>query len=252
MKRMTDRLFAEDGKLLLVALDHALFRTQPLPGLIHPGETIRKVVAGGADTVMTSLGTCIHFREELAGCGLILSAPNRSPSLECTVEAARAVGADAVKCMIYPGWPEETSLVNEACWLGAECLRRQMPLLIEPIPGGWEAGPEFRTPEIIAGGARVAAECGADIVKTFYTGSLNSFKMVVENCYLPVIILGGSKVESDEDLLEMVKGSIDAGGKGVAIGRNIFGHPNPEKIVAAMAAIIHDDASVARAMRKLR
>ena len=252
MKRKTQRLFAADGKLLLVALDHALFRTEPLPGLLHPGEAIRKVVAGGADAVMTSLGTCIHFREELAGCGLILSAPNRSPSLEHTVEAARAVGADAVKCMIYPGWPEETSLVNEACWLGAECLRRQMPLLIEPIPGGWEAGPEFRTPEIIAGGARVAAECGADIVKTFYTGSVESFKIVLGNCYLPVIILGGPKVENDEGLLDMIKGSMDAGGKGIAIGRNIFGHPNPEKIVAAAAAIIHDDATVAQAMKKLR
>ena len=252
MKRMTGKLFAEDGKLLIVAMDHAMEGVERIPGLIHIGETIRQVVDGGADAVMTSLGTCINFGDLFANCGLILSAPNESPMLDHTVEAARAVGADAVKCMIYPGWPPETNLINEATCLGAECQRRQMPLLVEPIPYGWEAGPEFRTPEIIAGGTRTAAECGADIVKTYYTGSPDTFKIVVENCYLPVVILGGPKVNNDQELLEMVRGSVDGGGRGVAIGRNIFKHPTPGKITAAIAAILHDDATVAQAMKLLR
>jgi len=37
-------------------------------------------------------------------------------------------------------------------------------------------------------------------------------------------------METERDVLEMVKGSIEAGGAGVSIGRNAFQHRNPSLI----------------------
>ena len=104
MKRRMHHLFKEDGRILIVAMDHAGFVDTPMPGMIHPGETIRKVVAGGADVVMTTFGTATLFTEELAGCGLILSASCGSPMGEYVVEAARLVrGAGTMALPIGEG-----------------------------------------------------------------------------------------------------------------------------------------------------
>ncbi|MBW2712077.1 MAG: fructose-bisphosphate aldolase, partial [Deltaproteobacteria bacterium] len=99
--------------------------------------------------------------------------------------------------------------------------------------------------------ARVGKEMGADIVKVSYTGSVETFKEVVSGCSIPVVIAGGPKMDSDRDILEMVKGSIDAGGAGVSIGRNVFQHENPTRMVRAISAIVHDNSSVEDALKIL-
>jgi DhnA family fructose-bisphosphate aldolase class Ia len=248
MKRRIKHLFGEDGRILVIAMDHAGFSDKPLPGLIQPAETISRVVSGGADAVMTTFGTAIRFTDELADCGLILSLHSESPMVEYAVEAALSIGADGIKCMAYPWLESDPDSITNACRLGAECQKWQVPFLIETIPGGFAGGPEFLTPEKLAAGARIGAECGADFIKTFYTGSPDTFKTVVENCYVPVIILGGPKVNTDRELLQVVKGALDGGAKGIAMGNNIWRHEHPEKIVAALASIIHDDASVDQAL----
>ena len=59
-------------------------------------------------------------------------------------------------------------------------------------------------------------------------------------------------MDSDRDILEMVKGSIKAGGAGVSIGRNVFQHKNPIKMVQAISAIVHDEADVEDALKLLQ
>ena len=93
---------------------------------------------------------------------------------------------------------------------------------------------------------------GADIVKCVYTGSPDSFREVVEGCPVPVVIAGGEKMETDREILEMVAGSIEAGGKGVSIGRNVFQHAHPDRMVAAIAKIVHEDAAVDDALNFLQ
>ena len=44
---------------------------------------------------------------------------------------------------------------------------------------------------------------------------------------------------------------MDAGAIGTTIGRNIWEHAQPARMVAALAAIVHEDASVDVAMRQL-
>jgi DhnA family fructose-bisphosphate aldolase class Ia len=251
MKRRIQHLFREDGRTLIVAMDHAAFSDRPLPGLSHPGEIIKKVVCGGADAVMTTFGTACHFSEELAKCGLILTIRHDDPSVEEAVHAALAAGADAIKRMIYPWLDSDPYSVTYGFRTGDICMRWQLPFLAEVVPGGFQAGPELRTPEKIAAGARIGAECGADMVKTFYPGSPGGLRVVVENCYVPVVVLGGPRMDNERDLLEVVRGTMEGGGRGVAMGNNIWRHSHPDKLVAAIATIIHDGATVDQAMSKL-
>ena len=73
--------------------------------------------------------------------------------------------------------------------------------------------------------------------------------MLVDNCTVPVLILGGPKADSDFDTLSMVRDAMDAGAIGITMGRNIWGHDNVAGITAALAAIIHDDASAESAAK---
>jgi DhnA family fructose-bisphosphate aldolase class Ia len=100
--------------------------------------------------------------------------------------------------------------------------------------------------------ARVGAELGADVVKVVYTGSPQSFKEVVESCPIPVVIAGGEKVETDEQLLKMIEGSLQAGGAGVSIGRNTFQHKDPTKIVRVIGKMVHANLSVKDAIKMLK
>ena len=100
-------------------------------------------------------------------------------------------------------------------------------------------------PEIIAHSARIGAECGADIVKTLYTGDIDSFSKVVESVPVPLVIAGGPKVKTDMDVLQMTEDAMKAGAKGVTYGRNIFAHKSPKKIVEALDGIIFKEQKAA-------
>ena len=101
---------------------------------------------------------------------------------------------------------------------------------------------------MVAHCARVGAELGADIVKVSYTGSPETFQRVTECCCAPVVIAGGERIDSTRKLLEMVYDSLQAGGAGVSIGRNVFEHPRRMDLMRAMNALVHSNASVDDAM----
>ncbi len=105
--------------------------------------------------------------------------------------------------------------------------------------------------EVVKHAARVGCEMGADIVKVSYTGSPETFRRVVEGSTVPVVIAGGAKMGSDRDILEMVRGAMDAGAAGASIGRNVFQHVDPPRMVRAMAKIIFENASVDAALQIL-
>ena len=93
------------------------------------------------------------------------------------------------------------------------------------------------------------AQLGADIVKVSYTGDPKSFADVVAGCCVPVVIAGGEQMGSTRQLLQMVHDSLQAGGAGISIGRNVFQHRNRVALVSALRAIVHEDASVEEALK---
>jgi DhnA family fructose-bisphosphate aldolase class Ia len=241
------------GRALIVAMDHGLI-DGPCKGLEDPGQTIAKVVEGGADAVLTSYGVARRFARELASIGLILRVdgggtslgPSGGPgALFYSVEEALRLGADALGVTAFPGSPLEAETLENLAAVIGEAHAWGMPVMGEMVPGGFDSGPEYRTRASISLSSRVAAELGADFVKTPYT---TGFEYVTETCYVPVVILGGAKRGSERDMLMDIKAAVDAGGAGVAIGRNIFQASDPAAMAAAVAAILHDDASVDEAM----
>ncbi len=126
-----------------------------------------------------------------------------------------------------------------------------MPLLVMIYPRGKDI-PDAYNVDMLKKCARTATELGADIIKTNYTGDIDSFKEVVRGAQAPVIIAGGPKVDSDEKLLQMVKDSMDAGGKGVSIGRNVFQHRNVIGITKAISGIVLEDMDVEEALKILK
>lgn len=255
----TRHLFRDNNRALVVAMDHPrVFDT--VTRLSNINSVIKAVIDGGADAILAPYGTASQAAGVLGNGGLWLSVDTTARSAAPIVESALRLGVDGVKVEMFP-WcrPEndffgryhgtETTL-NTVC-LAAECHKWGLPLMVETIPYGWPAA-DKRTPEIIAAAARVASEAGADYVKSFYTGDKDSFRSVVANCSVPVLILGGPKADSDLEVLQMVRDAVDAGAVGVTMGRNIWGHENVSGMTAALAAIIHEDANVEAAQKPLR
>jgi len=228
------RVFGTDGRTLIVAMDHAGFMG-PVPGLIDPITTVRSVVAGGADAVMTTLGTARRVIGALDGRGLVLSVDLNAPDPQAVVENAIALGADSLKTLAYWGTDDPTGLRNLGRY-GVLCDRWGLPFQAEMIPFSF-AATDKHTPENIATAARVGAELGADYVKVQYTGDPDSFRPVAEGAGVPVIILGGAR--SEKPIAGQVADAIRAGAAGIAFGRSIWSSPDPEAAVRALVTAIH-------------
>jgi DhnA family fructose-bisphosphate aldolase class Ia len=141
-------------------------------------------------------------------------------------------------------------MLNDLGDVGRVAMEWGMPLLAMMYTRGPKVKSEYDV-KLVKHAARVGAELGADIVKVVYTGSAESFREVVDGCFVPVVIAGGEKMGNDEDISEMVKGAMAAGGAGVSIGRNVFQHKDPEKIVQVISRIVHKGAEAEEKVRVL-
>ena len=255
-----NHIFRENGRTLIVAMDHAgVFGT--MNGLEKPGEVIRKVRSGGTDAILTTYGVSKQFVKEIGDMGLVLRvdggysalAAERGPlHLIYRVQDALRLGADAVGTMGMPGSRFEAQMLPYLSELIGQCAKWNMPVMAEMLPGGFENPKEFWTPENITNACRIGAELGVDFIKTTYTGDVESFARVVEQVYVPIVVLGGTKSEDPHDLLEQIHGAMQAGACGVACGRNIYQAKDPARMVQAIAAIIHDGATVDSALDLLK
>ena len=230
------RIFGADGRSLIVAMDHAGYMG-PVPGLIDPAATVRRVVAGGADAVMSGFGSARRFVGDLQGRGLVLSVDLHAADPAGVVEQALAFGADSIKTLAYWGGDDPSGLRALGRY-GVLCDRWGMPLQAEMIPFSF-AAVDKHTPENIAIAARAAAELGADYVKVQYTGDPETFQRVVEGTGVPVIILGGARSDGGVPITRQVEDAVRVGGAGIAFGRNIWSSPDPESVTRSLAAAVH-------------
>jgi DhnA family fructose-bisphosphate aldolase class Ia len=257
--RRLGHIFRQDGKTLIVAMDHALF-SGLVEGLEKPGELIQEVRKGGADAILTTFGVSQRFAEEIGSMGLILRVDGGSTSLAqepgplnlvYSVRDALRLGADAVGSMGMPGSQFEAQTLPYLSRLVSECAEWNVPVMAEMLPGGFENPAEMWTAENIGHACRIGAEMGVDFIKTTYSGEINSFRKIVEQVYVPIVVLGGSKSSDPQHLLQVIFDAMQAGASGVAVGRNICCYCEPAKITAAIAAIIHQDATVDEAVQVL-
>ncbi|MBI4883012.1 MAG: hypothetical protein HY826_03045 [Actinobacteria bacterium] len=247
--RRLNRIFRADGRAVIVALDHGLI-DGPCAGFEHPADVIAAVIAGGADAILTSYGIARRYANELSRVGLILRSDGASTNLGTAstgstttffgVEDALRLGADALVVTAMPGSDKEDSTLANLAGVVSAAHRWDVAVLAEMVPGGFNSGPETRSPAAVALAVRLGAELGADFVKSPFCAD---FASVASSTFRPVVILGGSKT-SEKQMLVDIRAAIDAGGAGVAIGRNVFQSDDPAAMTAAIAAIVHDNASV--------
>jgi predicted phospho-2-dehydro-3-deoxyheptonate aldolase len=247
------------GKTVIVPMDHGV-TVGPIKGLINMGRTVDMVAEGGANAVVGHLGLPLYgHRKTGRDIGLILHLsastslgpdPNHKVLVN-TVQQALKMGADGVSVHINIGADDEKDMLRDFGYVSREAQSWGMPLLAMMYTRGKKIKNEFEV-SVVKHAARVGAELGADIVKVPYTGSPETFREVVEGCFVPVAIAGGEKMETDEDILNMVRGSLDAGGAGVSIGRNAFQHHAPERIIRAISLLVHDNYAVKEAIKVLK
>jgi fructose-bisphosphate aldolase/2-amino-3,7-dideoxy-D-threo-hept-6-ulosonate synthase len=241
-----------DGKYLIVPMDHGI-TMGAVKGLKDIEGTIDAVTRGGADCVLTQKGIAPRVHPNTNGAGYIVHV-NGSTSIgpdeddkrmTCTVEEAIRAGADAVSLHINVGSDYEPKQSEDLARLTDHAGRFGIPVLAMAYARG--PGIDGSDPEALGHAVRLAEELGADVVKTGYSGDAESFQHVIESTRLPVVIAGGSR-GTDRETIEMVRGTMDAGGAGVSMGRSIFQHDDPESIARAVSAVIHDDASAEEAL----
>jgi len=260
MKRRWNNIFKTDNRSFVLAMDHAMLMDVSSWGLKNPSQVIKKSISGGVDAILTTFGVAEYFQKEIGNAGLILRIDGGTTQLyhknkvmdkvraTFSVEDAIRVGADGVMCMGFPGLEEEEKMIQKLAHTASECNKWGIVFGAEMIPGGF-INDEIKTLENVSFANRLGAEYGADFIKSIFVGDTESFRNVIENCYKPVLVLGGGKSRNDRDLLSMVKNAMEAGASGVTIGRNIWRHDSVEKICEAISVIIHHDASVEEAIK---
>lgn len=252
LERITNR---RTHRTVVVPMDHGV-TVGPIPGLRRIPPAANLIAEGGANAVVLHRGAAMFghrgygpdlgFILHLSGSTSMSPDANRKVLVACVDDALR-MGADAVSIHVNLGAEDEAQMLHDFGRVSSECFRWGMPLLAMIYTRGPKISSEYDV-RYVAHAARVGAEMGADLVKVSYTGSPESFREVVEGCAVPVLIAGGEKMESDEDVLRMVKDSIDAGGAGASIGRNVFQHGSPASMVRAISAIVHDGSTVEDAL----
>jgi len=242
---------------LLVPMDHGI-TLGPIKGIRNIEDTVESIAANGGTGVIVHKGIVGRIVVSLGEMGLLIHIsastqvsplPN-SKVLVSDLPEVVSLGADAVSVQINLGADTEAEMLSDIGYISGEARKFGMPLLVMAYPRGDKIKDSFDE-KYVSHAVRVAEELGADVIKTSYTGDVKSFRDVVSSVSKPVLIAGGERIDSDMKLLNMVYESVEAGGKGVSIGRNVFQHEKVGAMVKAIDSILNDNFSPEDAMQFL-
>ena len=256
------RILRHGRGTLVVAFDHALI-LGPIPGTTDPAGKIRRLVEAKADAVLLNLGNIRHFADALSSGhlpGLIArldwtTAFNESAAgspngfQTCLVahpEDALRSGADAVITFLFLGSGDadfEKKEVRRVGSLARECERLGMPLIVESLARGSHVQSP-REAKWLMLHTRMAAELGADAIKTENADDNETMRKVVSACPVPILVLGGSRTGSDDEVVGTVRSIMRSGAGGVFFGRNIFQSANMSDLLLRIHSALADKASV--------
>jgi fructose-bisphosphate aldolase/2-amino-3,7-dideoxy-D-threo-hept-6-ulosonate synthase len=253
--RRLKRIMQSDNRTVIVPMDHGV-TVGPIQGIANMQQINNQLLKGKTDAILIHKGIAKHVDVGNAGLIVMLSGmSNLSPNINgkvqvCSVQEAIRLGADAVSVHVNVGAQDEDKMLSTLGKVAEECDLFGMPLLAMMYPRGPKIQNEH-APDVVAHAARIGAELGADIIKANFTGNIETFKTVVESCPVPVVIAGGPKCKTSQEILQTTHDALKAGASGLSIGRNVFQHETPTLIVKALSAIVHDGVSVEQALKIL-
>jgi class I fructose-bisphosphate aldolase len=254
----------DTGHGIVVAMDHGLF-LGPLEGLSNTRKAIEAVLPGGPDAIQLTPGLVRANRDLFSGRGrpavvLRIDATNiwrKKPAPEpgyyaqvASVKTAVQLGADAVVTFLLAGHEDDTHEARNVEALSAifqDCQDYGMPFIVEPlaIKKGMHVVQDVEIMRLVV---RMASELGADLIKADYPGNRKAFAELVSISSAPILVRGGPKMERERDMLQMVKDAMEEGAAGLVFGRNIWQHKHPARILKALNAVVHENATVQKAM----
>jgi class I fructose-bisphosphate aldolase len=260
---------AGTGKFVILPVDqgfeHGPARSFAInPPAYDPRYHFQLAIDAGCNAFAAPLGLLEAGVAEYAGeIPLILKVNNHdvlnderdpAPSMTASVKDALRLGAAAVGLTIYPGSTQEKSMYEEARAIGEEAKANGLPLVIWSYPRGSKISKEGETAlDVVAYAAQIAAQLGANIIKvkppTAFIEQAEA-KKVYDAQKIPleplsariqhvmqaafagrrIVIFSGGAKETDDSLLNTVRGIHAGGGYGSIIGRNTFQRPKPEAI----------------------
>jgi class I fructose-bisphosphate aldolase len=253
-----------DGKLLILAYDHGLehgpidFTDVPesadpdhvFDAATHDAVTSIAVGKGIAEAYYPSYEGDVSLMAKLNGTSNLWRGEPDS-AVNWTVENAHEVGADAVGFTVYGGSNNEIEMAEEFRDAQESARGHEMPVVMWSYPRG-QGLRNDTTDDVIAYAARLGLELGADVAKVKYPGSQAGMEHAVRMAGKTKLVMSGGSKQSDEEFLANVKAVIDAGGAGLAVGRNIWQRENPERILDALEMIIFEESSVTKALAAAR
>lgn len=255
----TKLLNNRSGNVNIVAMDHGL-ASFVFPEFKNPGVTLEKVLEGRPDGVLVSPMLIYHFAnlfeqypmvKPIATLDAVIIPELSGPTPVFSLDYAIKAGAKAVKSLLVFGQSDPAKYLDNMRYvahLAEQARQSKIPFMVEAVLWGPEIPPQEKNdPELINRACRVAFELGADLIKTEYTGDEKSFRDITSNYPIPILVLGGSKIDLN-DLFQRVKEAMRAGARGVVIGRNVFQQESPAKLVRALNGIVHEDVSVNQAL----
>lgn len=250
MKNRLGRIIKSDtGRTVMLALDHGYF-LGPVSKLENPKKTIEPLIPY-ADALMLTRGvlrTCVEPNNNVpivlrvSGGNSILDEDLSNEDITVGMEDAIRLNVSAVALSIYVGAGHEHQTLVNLAKLIDEAQRYGMPVLAVTAVG---KELEKRDARYLSLSCRIAAELGANFVKTYYC---DDFEKVSGSCPVPLVIAGGPKMESEKDVLQVAYNAIQKGAVGVDMGRNVWQSQNPVGMIKAIRHIVHENGSVKDAL----
>lgn len=234
----------QDDRYLFVPLDHSV-SDGPVVPRDRWHDLISAVVLGGADAVIVHKGRVRTLDPAvLGGCALIVHlsagtshmADAHAKVLVGEVDEALRLGADAVSVHVNIGSDTESRQLADLGTVAAECDRWNVPLVVMAYARGPRIG-DAADPAVLAHVVNIAADLGADIVKTTLARPAEEMAEVTASCPVPVIVAGGPA--SENSLAGHARTAMATGCAGLAVGRRVFTSPTPMQLVAELASIVH-------------
>ena len=239
--------FLKNGKGIILAYDQGL-EHGPSKDFnernVDPAHIVEMASKGGFTGLVLQKGTAEKYYDGKVPLILKLNGKTSLPQGEplarsiCSVKQAIELGAKGVGYTIYLGSSHENIMLQEFGEIQEQAHALGVPTIAWVYPRG-AAIKEDTSKEIVAYAARAGLEVGADAVKIKYTGDSETFSWAVKAAgKAKVFMSGGPKAPSDEDFLAQVRGVMEAGATGLAVGRNVWQHEDPMKMAAALKEII--------------
>ncbi len=250
------RLFGED-RAVIIAMDHGMF-DGPIPGMEDLPATAARINPE-VDGVLLAPGMLRHCAELFAGRDRPAAVVRLNwNTVYCfqwgyrdavsgesyRVEDGLREGMDvALASLSLKTGSEQRDARNVEVFsrLTADAHRLGLPVIGEYFPTGQPEMTPEELHESIRTGARIAAELGADAVKTFNT---MNFGEVTETCPVPVLGLGAEKRPTQREALQLAADEVEAGAGGVVFGRNALQVPDPHAFQAALCRVVREGESV--------